>query len=145
MTNQIKHEGVFPVSLDRSLMPLRIGIGILFVVLGLTELITGPGAFGVSNFGWMGSAAVTAGWVFALVELFGGVALLLNRLVPTSLMLLGIVEIILILSTDIMPIQLNSDWSGLVTGLAVFGGMLTYFLTSKHCCACETKSPHPKQ
>ena len=67
-------------------LALRIGIGVVYFVHGLGKIASvGPAAVGVAGFaGFLGSLGVPApgvfAWVVTLVEVFGGLAILLGVL-----------------------------------------------------------------
>lgn len=75
---------------------LRLGVGVIFLVHGVGKLFNlGPAALGISGTaGFFGSLAIPLplffAWVVALVETFGGLAVLLGVLTRYAALLLAI-------------------------------------------------------
>ena len=90
---------------DWSLVLLRIGIGVIFLVHGLGKLLSiGPYAAGIGGTaGYLASLGIPAAlffaWILALVETFGGVFILagfLTRYAAAAIAIEMIVAIILV-------------------------------------------------
>ncbi len=97
---------------------LRVVIGVVFALHGWQKLST----IGVGNFagmlGWAGPLAIVLAWIVTLVEILGGLALILGAFTRLSALLLAIIMVVALLMVQ-LPGALGA---GLPFGLLCGGG-----------------------
>ena len=91
---------------DVGIFILRLVVGLIFTVHGYGKVFGGgPFGFGVSGFAGgltaFGGAAIGIAWIVALIELLGGLALILGLFTKTFSILLGIEMVVALLMVHV--------------------------------------------
>jgi putative oxidoreductase len=130
---------------DLAALPLRVALGIIFLVHGaqkLFGLFGGPGLSGVAEF--LASLGLVPGmfWAFVagVLELVGGAALLLGlltRWVALALALEMAVSLVLVH----LPAGFAAAQGGAEFPLALIGGLLSLFLSGAQRYALDARLP----
>lgn len=129
---------------------LRLIVGVVMAAHGLQKLSGGPAAFGEGAIAPLGlPAPALLGWLVTLVELGGGIALLLG--VVTRIAALGIagllVGVVLLVKRDVGLIA--TEGAGAELDLALIAGAITLALTGPgfasvdHAVGIEGTTPAP--
>lgn len=115
MMNRIHNSALFTT--DAGLLVLRIGLGIIFIVSGwmkVSNMHSTVGFFATIGFG--------AFWAYlaSIVELLGGIAVLLGVFTRISAALLAIVMIVAMYVVHAQPTMIMTSLSVFFSSLAVF-------------------------
>ncbi len=106
----------------------RVIVGVIMAAHGFQKLVAGPGAFGQQMLGQLGVPAPTlAAYVVTLVELVGGILLIIGLLSRLSALLLTInlAVAILLVKVNVGLIAPPEMGAGAELGLALIAGFLT--------------------
>lgn len=110
---------------DIALMLPRLAMGVLFLVAGCSKLfMIGAPAFALGvitpGFGINGIFALILAWFVILVEIIGGVALLIGKFIPSLLykLLIALLMVILLVATIFVHIKMG-DMMGSLSNLVL--------------------------
>lgn len=91
-----------------SLLPIRLALGLTFVIAGYGKVFGGVDGFAGMLSGTFGSLAIVIAWSVALIELVGGIAVIAGVATRVFSALLGIIMI-----AAIGLVHLGQGWAGM--------------------------------
>jgi putative oxidoreductase len=125
-----------------NLIPLRFALGLMFLAAGLSKLLNlvDGGNQITTIFAGLGiPLPVFSAWLVAIVEIVGGLFLLLGFMTWYTGMVLGIVMVVVIITTTLSPF----NWGSLTKHLVYISALVAimygskYFSTGKNPCCCK--------
>jgi uncharacterized membrane protein YphA (DoxX/SURF4 family) len=126
-----------------NLLPLRFALGLMFLAAGLPKLFSLMGGNSQIPGFFAGLGIPLAGfsaWLVAIVEVVGGIFLLIGFMTWWTGLLLGIVLVVATLLTTLNPIS----WGKLTQHLVFIAGLVALMYGQKYmsvgcCCKCKCK------
>ncbi|MFA6073320.1 MAG: DoxX family protein [Candidatus Woesearchaeota archaeon] len=124
-----------------NLTPLRIALGLLFLITGLIKIFS---LFGPSNqmptyFAALGiPAPLFVAWLVAIIEVLGGVSLILGLCTKWPSIALGIILLVATILTTLNPLKWINFAQHLVFITALIAVMYgNKYFAIKTCCGCK--------
>jgi len=126
-----------------NLLPLRLALGLMFLAAGLPKLFSLIGGNSQIPGFFTGLGIPLAGfsaWLVAIVEVVGGIFLLIGFMTWWTGLLLGIVLVVATLLTTLNPL----NWGKLTQHLVFIAGLVALmyghkYMSVGYCCKCKDK------